>query len=145
MSPRHTPYSNCFLNEYNFIKLWLKNNNPEINNTLLDSIIRQKMIPYNSWFRTTHLDDYRGEEVPDETIDLCEIIEGEITNTTGVTKGVSHIENELLIELEPCPIDVFIDDECNLIVTGEGQHILGYSIDQQTGELQFTTPVPRII
>lgn len=145
VSPRHTPYSNCFLNEYNFIKLWLKNNNPEINNTLLDSIIRQKMIPYNSWFRTTHLDDYRGEEVPDETIDLCEIIEGEITNTTGVTKGVSHIENELLIELEPCPIDVFIDDECNLIVTGEGQHILGYSIDQQTGELQFTTPVPRII
>ena len=144
ISPRFTPWSNCFLNSYHFDKIWLENNNAQLTNQQLELIYRQKFVPYDNWFRILYFCDFVPEERPVDPV--CEILNGFITDDVGDENGIPYIENQLIMNLpDDCRLDAKIDCLGNLVLIGENtSDVYGYFIDEPECELKLNDPIVNI-
>ena len=72
--PLNTPYSTGFIQINNLIKVWLKNNNLSLSQFQLEGIMRDKLIPYNSSFKNTFLNNLINQGNINQVLGYIDII-----------------------------------------------------------------------
>ncbi len=71
VTPCNTNYNRCYLNNKNFIDVFVVNNNGKYTDQQINNIMRKYFIPYNTAFKVTHIGQI-SEIDPDESFLLLE-------------------------------------------------------------------------